>query len=103
MRARTRCLNTFWVGIVSTSFSFDEAAGLTLSGPPEKGGQRIPEKRVLLCPIDAGGVSAGAGFGAGRAVQGAVCRARLEVTRGGRGSMPLSAEAETVRQWSERA
>jgi hypothetical protein len=31
MRARTRRLNTFWVGIVSTSFSVGAATGLTLA------------------------------------------------------------------------
>src|SRR4051812_35079653 len=69
MRSRTRGLKTFWVGIVSTSFSFDATAGLTLTQPAEKGGRLVPGNQVPLCPIEAGGVSAEAGFGAEHAVE----------------------------------
>ena len=72
MRSRTRCLKTFWVGIVSTSFSFDATAGLTLLRPAEKGGRLVPGNRVPLRPIEAGGVSAEAGFGAEHAVGGTI-------------------------------
>jgi hypothetical protein len=51
MRARTRCLKIFWVGIVSASFSFGAATGLTLSRLAGEGRTSRPGEASSPLPL----------------------------------------------------
>src|SRR5688500_180123 len=68
MRARTRPLKTFWVGIVSV-FLLERRRRATHARAARREGRTIlPGEASSPLPHRAGGVSAGAGFSAGDAV-----------------------------------